>query len=121
MAGTMSEEGRRQAIAVVTDCQACATMPTQEERGGMARRLMHPLFHQDGELRACPECGDIRYIKRGKEDGRCGRCRGAGHLYRMMTVKELTESIERHEREGYHVVAIKRALIRDALLRTIAA
>jgi len=67
-------------------------------------------------LRACPQCGYIRSIHHGQESDRCRRCLGAGHIYRMMTVKELTASIKQHEADGYRVVAIKRALIRDALL-----
>ena len=71
------------------------------------------------QLVACPQCGDIRLIRRDLEDDRCQRCKGSGHLYRMMTVQELTASIEREERAGFHGVAIKRALIRDALLRSL--
>jgi hypothetical protein len=48
----------------------------------------------------------------------CRKCLGAGHRYRLLTVEELTASIEQHERDGFHLVAVKRALIRDALLRT---
>ena len=65
-------------------------------------------------LKACPQCGDI---KESEHDGDgCGRCRGAGHLYRLMTVEELTVSAEQNRRDGFEFVAIKRALIRDALL-----
>ena len=67
-------------------------------------------------LLACPECGNIRAIDRNREEDRCSRCAGAGHLCRMMNVGELTASIETHQRMWYHVVAVKRALIRDALL-----
>ena len=68
-------------------------------------------------LRACPQCGDIRSIYHGRVSDRCRRGLGQGHIYRMLTVEEMTASAERNERDGYHGVAIKRALIRDALLR----
>jgi len=72
---------------------------------------------REPRLRACPECGNIRNIYRGREDDRCRRCAGSGHLYRMLTVEEITRSIAEHERNGFRKVAIKRALIRDALLK----
>ena len=67
-------------------------------------------------LRACPQCGDIRQVHRGRELDFCRGCLAQGHMYRMMTIEEMTASVERHERDGYHLVAIQRALIRDALL-----
>ena len=68
-------------------------------------------------LKACPQCGDIRESEH-DGDG-CRRCYGAGHLYRLMTVGELTVSAERNRRDGFELGAIKRALIRDALLCAI--
>jgi len=65
-------------------------------------------------LKACPQCGDIRESEHGGDE--CARCRGTGHLYRLMTVAELTASAERNMHDGFVAVAIKRALIRDALL-----
>ena len=70
------------------------------------------------KLRACYQCGDIRMVHKGKELDFCRGCLAQGHMYRMMTVEELAKRIERNERDGYHAVAIKTALIRDALLKT---
>jgi len=64
-------------------------------------------------LVACPECGDIR---QGNNRENCRRCWGTGHISRMFSMADLTTSIENHERDGYHGVAIKRSLIRDALM-----
>ena len=64
-------------------------------------------------LVACKQCGDIR---QGNNREYCRRCKGTGRLYRMMSVADLTASAERNERDGYRRVAIKTALIRDALL-----
>jgi len=72
-----------------------------------------PASTQGLQLKACPECGDIR--PSGFVQDYCGRCAAQGHLYRMLTVEELSRSVEQNLLDGFRQVAVKRASIRDAM------
>ena len=68
-------------------------------------------------LKACGECGNIRESVHDHDD--CERCTRRGHSYRMLKVEVVAGSIVQNERAGFRSYAIKRALIRDALLSAL--
>lgn len=58
----------------------------------------------DNEPVACPYCGNID-LNPTHRSIFCPPCGWEGHLYRMLTTKELAASAERSAGGGYHKVA----------------